>query len=92
MTHEEAIEAAAEVIWKTWCTSPGGWAPSPEGPRFWSELVCAAESGRFPAHIGDAAILRAEAEAAITARDAGQVRLGERFSTGGNRKPVWVKA
>ena len=25
-------------------------------------------------------------------RNAGMVRLGERFSTGGNRKPVWVKA
>ena len=25
-------------------------------------------------------------------RNAGLVRLGERFSTGGNRKPVWVKA
>ena len=25
-------------------------------------------------------------------RDAGLVQLSERFSTGGNRKPVWVKA
>lgn len=25
-------------------------------------------------------------------RNAGLIRLGERFSTGGNRKPVWVKA
>ncbi len=23
-------------------------------------------------------------------RDAGLIRLGDRFSTGGNRKPVWV--
>ena len=25
-------------------------------------------------------------------RNAGLIRLGERFSTGGNRKPVWVSA
>lgn len=29
---------------------------------------------------------------ACALRDAGKIKLGERFSTGGNRKTVWVAA
>lgn len=37
-------------------------------------------------------LIKAAALIVAELRNAGLIRLGERFFTGGNRKPVWVKA
>jgi len=61
-------EAAAKAIWETWCASSAGIEAAPEGGALaWSEMVTAAESGKFPAIAEAVALTRLEAHNAIAA-------------------------